>query len=234
MDLPRFCCICVLDLFVNYTVTELSELAAVPSVGSTDEVACDALELIDLLAAAVRTLLHIMLGILISAVETTVAVVVHRAVSDIILVHKVNNLHDCLRVVSRVTVDLHIEDVATTSECMVRTLDLSLVLRSTLVVHRHVVGVCVIFLICNARDNAEFLLVETCESACEALCRSCKNTVVVLICFSELVHLAPHEGYYADTEFLSLRTFAMVLSGEGDKCLCKSDEADTESSMVDY
>ena len=64
-------------LFVNYTVTELSELAAVPSVGCTNEVTGDALELVDLLAAAVWTLLHIVLGILISAVKAAVTVVVH-------------------------------------------------------------------------------------------------------------------------------------------------------------
>ena len=70
-------CKVVLILFVNYTVAELSKLAAVPSVGSTNEVAGDTLELIDLLAATVWTLLHIVLGILISAVEAAVTVVVH-------------------------------------------------------------------------------------------------------------------------------------------------------------
>lgn len=62
---------------MNHAVTELSKLAAVPSVCGTYEVAGDTLELVDLLTAAVWTLLHVVLSVLVSAVHATVAVVVH-------------------------------------------------------------------------------------------------------------------------------------------------------------
>ena len=64
-------------LFVNNAVAELGKLAAVPSVGCTYEVACDALELVDLLSAAVRALLHVRLSVLVSAVLAAVAIMVH-------------------------------------------------------------------------------------------------------------------------------------------------------------
>ena len=63
-------------LFVNYAVAELGELAAVPSVGCSHEITCDALKLVNLLASAVWTLLHVLLCILVSAVHAAVAVVV--------------------------------------------------------------------------------------------------------------------------------------------------------------
>ena len=62
---------------MHHTVAELGELSAVPSAGGSHEVACDSLKLVDLLASAVRTLLHVLLGVLISAVHAAVAVMVH-------------------------------------------------------------------------------------------------------------------------------------------------------------
>ena len=64
-------------LFVNDAVTEFCELSTVPTACCTHKVACDSLELIDILAAAVRTLLEACLCVLESAVHATVAVVVH-------------------------------------------------------------------------------------------------------------------------------------------------------------
>ena len=60
-----------------YAIAELGELAAVPSAGCTHEVACDTLELVNVLSAAVWTLSQTLLGILESAVHAAVAVVVH-------------------------------------------------------------------------------------------------------------------------------------------------------------
>ena len=134
----------------------------------------------------------------------------------------------------RISVDLDIEDVSTTCECVVRSLDLCLVLRSTLEVYRHMVGVCIVILVCDARDDAELLLVATCEAACKALSRSSEHAVVVLVSLAELVDLASHEGNDAESEFLCLCRFSVVLADEGDECLCESDESDTECSVVDY
>ena len=64
------------ELFVNHAILEFGELSAVPAACRTYEVAGDALELVNILASAVRTFLEILLGILISAVHAAVAVVV--------------------------------------------------------------------------------------------------------------------------------------------------------------
>ena len=103
-----------------------------------------------------------------------------------------------------ISVDLDIEDVSTACECVVWTLDLSLVLRSTLVVYRHVVGVCIVVLVSDAWDDTECLLVTAGEAACKTLGRSSEHTEVVLVCLTELVHLASHKGNDAETELLSL------------------------------
>ena len=65
------------ELFVYHAVTELGELTAVPAACGADEVAGDALELVDVLSAAVRTLCEALLGVLEAAVHAAVAVVVH-------------------------------------------------------------------------------------------------------------------------------------------------------------
>ena len=64
-------------LFVYYAVAELGELSAVPAACGSDEVTCYALELVDIVAAAVRTLCESFLRVLESAVHAAVAVVVH-------------------------------------------------------------------------------------------------------------------------------------------------------------
>ena len=64
-------------LLVHDAVAELGELAAVPAAGRADQVAGDALELVDVLSAAVRALGEALLGILEAAVHAAVAVVVH-------------------------------------------------------------------------------------------------------------------------------------------------------------
>ena len=60
-----------------HSVTEFSEFSSVPAAGSSDKVACDALEFVDVVASAVRTFLKSLLCILESAVHAAVAVVVH-------------------------------------------------------------------------------------------------------------------------------------------------------------
>lgn len=60
-----------------HAVAELGELATVPAAGRADEVAGDALELVDVLSAAVRALGEALLGVLEAAVHAAVAVVVH-------------------------------------------------------------------------------------------------------------------------------------------------------------
>ena len=61
---------------MNYTVVELGKLAAVPTVGGSNQVTSDALELVDVMAVALGALMQILSSVLISAVQASVAVVV--------------------------------------------------------------------------------------------------------------------------------------------------------------
>ena len=64
------------ELFVYHAVTELCELSAVPAAGGADEITGDALEFVDIVAAAVRTFDESFLCILEAAVHAAVAVVI--------------------------------------------------------------------------------------------------------------------------------------------------------------
>ena len=62
---------------MHYAVTEFGELSAVPTTGGSYQVSSNTLELVDVMASAVRTFYKTFLGILESAVHAAVAVVVH-------------------------------------------------------------------------------------------------------------------------------------------------------------
>ncbi len=62
---------------MGYSVVELGQLAAVPAVCSTYQITGDALQLVDVVAAALRTNLEVGVSILVATVETAVAVVVY-------------------------------------------------------------------------------------------------------------------------------------------------------------
>ena len=61
---------------MNHAIFEFSKLGTVPAVSGTDEVAGNPLQLVYLVTSAVRALLKIRIGILESAVKSTIAVVV--------------------------------------------------------------------------------------------------------------------------------------------------------------
>ena len=127
-----------LPLLVNHSVLELGKLAAVPAVGGADEIAGDALEGVNIVSVAMRTLLETFGCIFIAAIEAAVSVVIDTAVSDVVLVHQVDDVHNCLRIVCSVSVNLDVEDMAGALVLVVWSLNLSLVLRSAMVVHRNV------------------------------------------------------------------------------------------------
>ncbi len=108
---------------MHYAVGELGEFGFVPAVGGADEVAGDALQLVDVVAAAVGALGERFLRVLISAAHAAVAVVVHGAVADVVGVHEVNDVGNGLRIVRSVAVDLHVEDVSASGEPVVGALD---------------------------------------------------------------------------------------------------------------
>ena len=64
-------------LFMNNSVTELSELAVVPASCGSYQITGNALKVVDVLSSAVRTFLEAGLSIFKAAVHAAVAVVVH-------------------------------------------------------------------------------------------------------------------------------------------------------------
>ena len=169
-----------------------------------------------------------------ATVKATVAVVVNRAVTDVILVHHIHHAHYCLGVVCSVTVNLYIEDVATACEVMIRSLNLGLMARTALEVYRYVVAVCIVVTVGNTLDDTVTLAVAACETAREALGWSSKDTIVVLVLLGEVVCTVTHVSDDAQTEFLCLLALTVMLAHKCNKTLGKTDETDTQCTLVDY
>ena len=64
-------------------------------------------------------------------------------VSHVVLIHHIHHIHDDIRVVGSVAVYLHIEDMTTTGEVVIRSLHLCFMKRGALIVNRHMVGMMV-------------------------------------------------------------------------------------------
>ena len=214
-------------------IFEFGQFAAVPAVGGSHEVASDALQAVDVVAMAAGAFLEALGCVLIATVHAAVTVVVDRAVTDVVLVHKVDNIGNGLGIVGRITIDLDIEDVTATSQLMVGRLDFSLVLGRALIVNRHVVAVGIVDLVGHAGDFSEVFAVATGKLAAESLGRSGQHAVVVLVALAKLVDTVAHIGHDADAQLLSLVALAMVVSREGDQAFCQTDEADTQRALVD-
>ena len=180
---------------VGNTVVELSQLAAVPTVGGTYQVTCNSLQLVDVAAAALRANLKVGICILVSAVETTVTVVVYRAIAHVVLIHHVNNACNYCRVVGCITINLYIEDVAATGQIVVRCLYLCLFHGGALVIYWHVVTVGIVIAVGNARDNAKLLAVFLGELTAQSLGWCSEDRVVVMILLAELVCTVAHVGH---------------------------------------
>ena len=84
---------------MHHTVVELGELGIVPAVGGSHQITGDALQLVDGAAATLRAYFQILLSILMTAIHATVAIVVDRAVTDVILVNHVYDVADSVRIV---------------------------------------------------------------------------------------------------------------------------------------
>lgn len=120
------------------TVFEFRKLGAVPAVCGAYKVSCDALESVDVVPVAMRTLLKSFRGVLVAAVKAAVSVMVHTAVADVILVHEVYDAHDGLRIVCGVTVNLDIENMSGIFVFVIWSFDFGLMLRSAMIVDRNV------------------------------------------------------------------------------------------------
>ena len=102
-----------------YPVVQFGEFGLVPTVGGSYQVAGDALQFVDVGAAAFRTNFQLRGGVFVSAFQAAVAVVVHRAVTDVVPVHHIYYTHDDLGVVGGVAVNLHVEDVSAAGQVVV-------------------------------------------------------------------------------------------------------------------
>ena len=115
-------------LFVDNAVIQLCQFCLVPTLGSTNQITSNTLQAIDVLATALWTYAQLLLCILIAAGHTAVAVVVYRAVADVVLIEQIYYIHNSLWVVRSIAVNLHIEDVTATSKLVIWSLNLSLML----------------------------------------------------------------------------------------------------------
>lgn len=137
-----------------HSVAKFGKFAAVPPVSGAHEISCDTLYRLKR-CAALRALMLIGVGILISAERAVVSVMVDRAVSDIVFVHEVYNLADGLGIVCRISIDLHVEDMSSACEFVVRRLNLGFMSRRAAVIDRHMVGVGVIIFVGNSGYHSE-------------------------------------------------------------------------------
>ena len=112
---------------MDYAVVKFGEFGFVPSVGGADKISGDSLQAVDGMASAVRAGVEFGRSVLISAVHASVAGMVHRAVSDVVAVHEVDDRCYGIGVVCGVSVDFDIENVAATCKGMVWRLDFGLV-----------------------------------------------------------------------------------------------------------
>ena len=150
-----------------YTVIELCELRLVPSVGSANEITGNALQAVNVGAAALGASVHRLFCVFIAAIHAAIAGVVDTAVSDVVFVHHVHDAHHSFGVVSGISVNLHIEDVAATCEFVIRGLHLCLVQCRAVEINWYMIGVCVVVAVCNAGQNAELLTVALGETTCK-------------------------------------------------------------------
>ena len=218
---------------MDNAVLELSQFTAVPAVSGTDEVTRDALQSVDVVAMALGALMQVVGGILVSTIHAAVAVMVHRAVAHVVLVHEIHDVGNCLGIMGGITINLHIEDVASTRELVVGSLDLGLVFGRALVIDRHMVAVGVINLVGHTGNLAKVLAVAARELAGKPLCGRCQDAVVVAVTLAELVGTVAHIGDDLDAQLLRLVALAVVMSREGNQAFGQADKTDGQSPLVD-
>lgn len=120
-------------------VFKLGELRIVPTVGRTDKIAGYTLEAIDVVTMAIWTFFKILLRVLISAVHASVAVMVDGSIADVVPVHQIDNIGNSLGVVGGITIDLHIEYMASACQLMIWSFNFCLVTRRAMIIDRNMI-----------------------------------------------------------------------------------------------
>ena len=109
-------------------VIKFCQFRAVPTLGSAYKVASNALQFIDIGTTALGTSDKFLLSIFVTTIHASVTVVIDRAIAYVVLVHEVNDIHNSLRIVGSVSINLNIENMSATSEVVIWGLNLGLVL----------------------------------------------------------------------------------------------------------
>ena len=151
---------------------------------------------------------------------------VHRAVTDIVLVHHVHHAHDDFRIVSGIPVDFHVEDMAAPRQVVIRRLNFGLMTGTALVIHRYMIGIGIILTVGNTRQDTELFAVTSGKPSGQSFSRSGQHAVIMLVEFRELVSTVTHIGHYLQTELLCLFRLSMMLTGQSDQAFGQTDETD--------
>ena len=117
-------------------VFQFCQFGTVPPVGRAHEVSGNPLQRVNVMSVTMRAFREVLTRIFESAVQTAVPVVVHTTVADIVFVHPVHNVHDGLRLMGRISVDFHVEDMAAPFQIVIWGLHFSLMLRCAMEIHR--------------------------------------------------------------------------------------------------
>ena len=144
---------------MHHAVAQFGEFCRVPAVGGSHKVTCDALQAVDVLAAAHRTFFQSFLRVFVAAVHTAIPGVVYRSLAYVVLVHQVHYLHHCFGVVGGVAVYFYIEDVAAALQIVIWRLDFGFMTRTAVVIHGHVARIGVVVLVGDAGHHTKFLTV---------------------------------------------------------------------------
>ena len=124
---------------MNNSVFKLRQFSLIPPVCSTNKVTCDSLQLVYVFTTTMRAFLEVLGCILVSTIHAPVSVMIYRAITNIIPIHEIYNIHYSLWIMGCITVYLHIEDMAAASEIMIWSLYLGLMHRGTFEPYRNMV-----------------------------------------------------------------------------------------------
>ena len=140
---------------------------------------------------------------------------VHTAVADAGLLHAADHLLKGVQILQRIAVHLHIADVAGVGESVIGGLLLDLLEGGDGEVDGDVEAVGVEVPVSDAGDLPKALLVHPHKPAAEALGGGGQKGEVEPRLGALLVHPGPHPGDDLQTQPLTARALAVVLSGEG-------------------
>ena len=136
-------------LFVDNSVIQFSQFSLVPTFSCSHQITSDALQTVNVLACTSWAGFQIFACILVTTVHATIAIVIYRTITNIVLVHQVYDVHDRFGIVCCVAVDFYVEDVTAACQVVIGCFDLCLVARRAFIVDgQWCFGWVIIFIYC--------------------------------------------------------------------------------------